>query len=217
MLKALSKFSLNLSVLFLFFFSQALLSQAAQQRLDGDTFMLKANMNVQGSAMLYDDWQKADLIDNNGSVVEGVLINYNGLEEALICKLDDGTMLQLNKYLYTKAVLGNSELYNLTAYGATGYGKALFIGNNYQCFEKMTATKTTTDSNGYNQIKDYYKIRKSNKTILKIGDRTMELKRSTKEFDKALPGMDIKGLVKANKLKLSKDEDLVHLLQLLDE
>jgi len=191
--------------------------QAAQRRLDGDSFMLSPNMNVKGSPFLFDDFQEAILTDVKGSEIEELMVNYDAMNEALICWTGKDQYLQLNKYIYSKMVIGNESYYNLNAFGALGFGRALYMGDRIKCFEKTEAIKSTSNSSGYNEVKSYYKIVKRSRTLIWVDGVVHEVHRRAKDFENLFSGIDVKRIIKTNKLKIKKDEGLVDLIKTLEK
>lgn len=180
--------------------------------------MLKDNFDVGGSPMIFDDWRQADLIDNQGGTIADVFVNYDALKEIMICKMNDGKYLQLNNYMYPEINLSDLTLVNLNAYGMSGYGSAIYNGERIKCFSKTVASKSTSASsaNAYNQVQDHYKITKRDKTFLWVDGKAHEIKRKDKDIDKLFTNVDVKKIVKSEKLKLKEDRDLVSLLHIIE-
>ncbi len=217
MLKDLLKQSSLIIVLLVVLGQTVSEAQVAQRRLEGDSFMLSPNNNVSGDPFIFKEWRTATLHDTKGNVIEGVVINYDALKEVMICKRGSDEYIQLNKYMYTLADFGKEKYYNLTPFGALGYGRAIYFGENIKCFYNTKASKTTNDSKSYSQVKSHYKITKRNVTLLWIEGTVHEIKRKEKEFIRLFPDKNVNSIIKQNKLKIKKDADLSKLLSLLEQ
>lgn len=209
-----------LPLLFIFFCGTQGFSQALSNNLDGNsTVDFKENTDVEGSSMLFDDWQNADLVDVNDNLIEDVLVNYDGLKNRFISKTSDDRYLELNIWNYkaVKTKDKNPNTYvNITSKGEPCYCKLIYEGENVSCYEKFTSEKKRSNGNKYASVTSMYKMSNKTETYIYHNKELKNAKRKAKFFDKMFKDLDLKNFVKSNDLDLKRDEDLAKLLEYID-
>jgi len=214
MLKVLS-FPIRIAAIALIFHLPVIAqSQALQTQLDGsDISIQEFNRGIQGSPLIFKDFKKGTLIDNNGQAFNNIELNYDALNHVMLSKQSEDVMLSLNKIYYVTAIIDGQEYRNMSPYGITGYARVLYDGDKIKCFERLESAKQTTDRQSYNQVSAKYKIVRSYKYLLWYKDKISEVKRKDKDFYELFSKSAVKAYIKDNSFNLKDDEDFASFLE----
>ncbi len=217
-LNGLLKHRLRVGLILLIWASIPLITnaQAAQRILDGEVINFRSNENIQGSYLLFDNWQIGSIEDLEGNVTTQVKLNYHTFDETFLSLLEDGQVLKLNKYLYRKIAFDQDTFINLAMFKMTGFGRIIYYGKNLKCFEKVVGRKNTANKKAYNTVNSKYQIIQKSNTLLIMGEEVIELRRKMKFLEKYFHKKELKKLKDQLSLDIKKDDDLKIVLNYFD-
>ncbi|NNE27870.1 MAG: hypothetical protein HKN09_13575 [Saprospiraceae bacterium] len=212
---------MNRSLILIMIYCFGILGLVAQtspaSQMDGEQVVVSNNLNVDGSPLLYDDWEDATLVDVQGKKYENAQVNYDGLRSKFIAPhTSENNIIELNSFHYREVQIQDTgdRFLNGSPYGSLGFLRVIFEDDKFILFEKFSSIKRTKDKETYASVTAMYKI-KNTKTLYVYtqDDGLVEVGRKYKDFESVFGVEGLKSFIKAEKLKLKNDPDLVRLME----
>lgn len=193
--------------------------QATVSQVNGSPFKVDKYNDVEGTPYLYESWVPATIYGYNDEKLENLSVNYNTHTGSFEYKQDNYTLIKLNSMEYNRVEVFNRssrDVYkNFPKLGDDQYLKLIVENKGYSVFRKEYSKIKEEELGFYNSGSSRSKfVRKIQYFILKDNE-LIEFKPKAKEISKILNNREVKKIIKSNKLKIKKEEDLVKLFLLL--
>ncbi len=177
--------------------------------------IIKSPISVEGTAMLFENWENVNLYLPSNKVVQNVLSNYDVYNNFILIKIEDREwMLDPNildslVVILTQRTFVNPALFNILGEQLL---EILHNTNNLLLLKKI---KVRVLKPNYNELMDVgsknYKIEQTNLYIIyhKSDGRIIETIGKKKDFKGLQKYKEINDFIRNNKLKLTDELDLL--------
>lgn len=177
--------------------------------------------NMSGSPYLYDSWVKGSVKLINGTLYEGLMLKFDQMHNELIFLNTDINKMQVflqpvREFTFIKGLNNKQKFrngYSIEGENPNTFFEVLVDGKNQ--FLKKT-TKSVVEERGENTLLKIKKIKETATYYLLKNDTAILIRKNDKSIYSAFSGSltEIKSLIKANKLDMKKEDDIVMLLHL---
>ncbi len=210
---------LTISLATIPFFSQA---QKAYSVLKSNRPVDPARYDeIKGSPYLYKDWQKAEIVGSDGTILHDVYVNFNGLTRQLEMK-KDGTVSEINVTSYLKVIVETDNGQQTFFRGIhPQFGAELiclpYDGQQIKLIKEFTVRKQDTEIQSPMNPTVYEKFIPSSEYYLMVNGQLSPVKIKKKKIIEVLGyKSEIERYLKQAGMSLNNEQNLVKLLSFVE-
>lgn len=180
--------------------------------------------SYENDLFLFKSFQKGDLIDQNGNIIENVDVNFNRML-SLFVGLYQGKQLLLNEYRYRKVIVHDNDqgkitfANNIDSENPEKYFQVLFSNQDFQLLKEYSAKLIESGGFNYGKSSDTDYIKKSEDYFFIIDGKLDKIKLKEKDILKPFKDQKraIKKIAKDGNLSFENETDVVTILSRFEE